>query len=155
MRCWFVVIVLMLAGCQPKQAKQERSAAPVASAVPAPPVVTVKGALGDRARLPTRGGEPKVVDVDAQVLAKLQDGVAKRAGMIAAQRSADAIEITLGGPPDDGFLITVVADGARVERRMPPASHPAEALTNFDHTLGAALDDLGLERLPRQLTAAP
>lgn len=155
MRFWMIAVVLMLAGCQPKQATQEETPPSATSIVPAPPVVTVKGTLGDRARVPTRGSEPKVVDVDPEVLATLQEGVVERAGMIAAQREADTIEVTLGGAPDDGFLITVVADGARVERRMPPATHPAEALTNFDHTLGAALDELGLERRATQLSAAP
>lgn len=127
---------------------------PAAATTPAPTVVTVKGALGDRAHVPTRDETPVVVQLDSVVAEELRSHAVERASVLASQREADAIEITLGGPGDDGLLIAVVADGERVERRIPPATHPAEAMTNFDHTLDAALDELGLKRRPRELTKA-
>lgn len=102
------------------------------------------GSFGPVARKPSREGV-ETVTVPAPVVTELNAKVKDRIAEAVRMREPLGLSLQLGGPADDGWRMVATSNGKTVEKRVPPATNAAEAITNFDHTLNAALDELGVK----------
>jgi hypothetical protein len=147
-------ILLVLAGCEkdvsekpsePGAAVEETEPEKPVPAEPGPAaeeVVTMTGEFGPQGKQPVREGEPKIVDIPPKVVEALNSEAAERLTVVAHRHGVEGLKVELGGGGANGLRMVVKRGDEQVEVHVPPATNPAEAVTNLDHTFDRALREL-------------